>query len=53
MTPSLRQTSTPDPGQFDSADQELDEDDLAGQLEFDTEEYDMETIGLSGMLTMA
>ena len=37
-------TSTPDAGQYDSADQEQDmeEDDLAAELDFDSEDYDTE-----------
>ena len=40
----VRRTSTPDVGQYDSADQEQDmeEDDLTAELDFDSEDYDTE-----------
>ena len=39
------QVATPEPGQYDSAEQELNNDDLVSQLEFDGEEYDKEEMG--------
>ena len=47
------QTSRPEAGQYDSADQDMDEDDLASELDFDSEEYDTEATGPSGQSTMA
>ena len=48
-------TSTPDAGQYDSADQEQDmeEDDLAAGLDFDSEDYDTEATGNQECSTMA
>ena len=48
-------TSTPDSGQYDSADQEQDmeEDDLTAQLDFDSEDYDTEATGNQERSTMA
>ena len=43
-----RQTSTPEAGQYDSADQDQEEDDLAAKLDFDSEEYDTEATGNFG-----
>ena len=42
-----QRTSTPDAGQYDSADQEQDmeEDDVAAELDFDSEDYDTEATG--------
>ena len=40
--PQLK-VSMPEAGQYDSADQDMEEDDLAGELDFDSEEYDMMT----------
>ena len=48
-----RQTSTPEAGQYDSADQDQEEDDLATQLNFDSEEYDTEATGNFGCSTGA
>ena len=39
------QTSMPEAGQYDSADQDQEEDDLAAELDFDSEEYDTEATG--------
>ena len=44
------QTSTPEAGQYDSADQDQEEDDLAAELDFDSEEYDTEATGNFGRL---
>ena len=49
----LRQISTPEAGQYDSADQDLEEDDLAAELDFDSEEYDTEATGNFGRSTVA
>ena len=48
-------TSTPDAGQYDSADQEQDmeEDGLAAEFDFDSEDYDTEATGNLGRSTMA
>ena len=43
----------PEAGQYDLADQDTEEDDLAGELDFDSEEYNMEATGPSGWSTMA
>ena len=43
-----RQTSTSEAGQYDSADQDQEEDDLAAELDFDSEEYDTEATGIFG-----
>ena len=42
-----QRTSTPDPSQYDSADQEQDmeEDNLTTELDFDSEDYDTEATG--------
>ena len=50
-----RRTSTPNAGQYDSADQEQDmeEDDLAVELYFDSEDYDTEATGNQECSTMA
>ena len=42
------QTSTPQAGQYDSADQDQEEDDLAAELDFDSEKYDTEATGNFG-----
>ena len=47
------QISTPEAGQYDSADQDPEEDDLAAELDFDSEEYDTEATGNFGHSTMA
>ena len=47
------QTSRPETGQYDLADQDMEEDDLAGELDFDSEEYDTKATGPSGRSTMA
>ena len=48
-------TSTPDAGQYDSADQEQDmeEDDLTAELDFDSEDYDTQATGNQERSTMA
>ena len=48
-----RQISTPEAGQYDSADQDPEEDDLAAELDFDSEEYDTEATGNFGRSTVA
>ena len=50
-----RRTSMPDAGQYDLADQEQDieEDDLAAELDFDSEDYDTEATGNQECSTMA
>ena len=48
-----RQISTPEAGQYDSADQDQEEDDLAAELDFDSEEYDTEATGNFGHSTRA
>ena len=48
-----RQISTPEAGQYDSADQDPEEDDLAAELDFDSEESDTEAIGNFGRSTVA
>ena len=50
-----RRTSTPDACQYDSADQEQDmeEDDLATELDFDSEDYDTEATATLDHSTMA
>ena len=48
-----RQISTPEAGQYDSADQDPEEDDLAAELDFDSEEYDTEATGNFGCSTVA
>ena len=48
-----RQISTPKAGQYDSADQDPEEDDLAAELDFDSEEYDTEATGNFGRSTVA
>ena len=49
----LRQISTPEAGQYDSADQDPEEDDLAAELDFDSEESDTEATGNFGRSTVA
>ena len=48
-------TSTPDAGQYDSADQEQDmeEEDITAELDFDSEDYDTEAMGNQERSTMA
>ena len=48
-----RQIFMPEAGQYDSADQDPEEDDLAAELDFDSEEYDTEATGNFGRSTMA
>ena len=48
-----RQISMPEAGQYDSADQDPEEDDLAAELDFDSEEYDTEATGNFGRSTVA
>ena len=48
-----RRTSMPDAGQYDSADQDMEEDDLTAELDFDSEDYDTEAMGPPGHSTMA
>ena len=48
-----RQISMPEAGQYDSADQDPEEDDLAAELDFDSEEYDTEASGNFGRSTVA
>ena len=45
-------TSTPDAGQYDSADQDMEED-LTAELDFDSKDYDTEATGTPGHSTMA
>ena len=47
-----RRTSMPDAGQYDSADQDMEEDDLTAELDFDSEDYDTEAMGPPGRSTM-
>ena len=47
-----RRTSTPDAGQYDSADQDMEEDDLTAELDFDSEDYDIEAMGPPDRSTM-
>ena len=46
-------TSMPDAGQYDSADQDMEEDDLTAELDFDSEDYDTEAMGPPGHSNMA
>ena len=48
-----RRTSTPDAGQYDLADQDMEEDDLTAELDFDSKDYDTEATGPPGCSTMA
>ena len=48
-----RQISMPEAGQYDSADQDPEEDDLAAELDFDSEEYDTKATGNFGRSTVA
>ena len=48
-----RWTSMPEAGQYDSADQDMEEDDLASELDFDSEKYNTEATDPSGQSTMA
>ena len=48
-----RQISMPQAGQYDSTDQDPEEDDLAAELDFDSEEYDTEATGNFGRSTVA
>ena len=45
--------SMPDASQYDSADQDMEEDDLATELDFDSEDYDTEATGTPRCSTMA
>ena len=47
------QIFTPEVGQYDSADQDPEEDDLAAELDFNSEEYDTEATGNFGCSTVA
>ena len=48
-----RRISTPEAGQYDSADQDMEEDDLTTELDFDSEDYDTEATGNLGHSTVA